>query len=137
MNAVKLLGLTLFTVGIVSAVVRLIVQDRQARARIRARRQAASGPHCAPAAGSTPTGRNSLDEDSKEFGPIESCGGRLLEERIAVRFIDYPAGADQGTEGVIGIHDRWLLDGEEVTAVEAEAFRIVWETDQYGSPRNM
>ncbi|MCX4886063.1 hypothetical protein [Streptomyces sp. NBC_00847] len=55
------------------------------------------------------------------------CGGRLVLEPVCddVR--------KSGAYRVFGGF-RWLLDGEDVEPVVAEAFRIVWETDMFGRP---
>lgn len=57
------------------------------------------------------------------------CDGRLVKEIDQVNV----GGADTDFRDhhVDGWH-RWLLDDEEVTTVEAEAFRAPWEAAQPG-----
>lgn len=49
------------------------------------------------------------------------CDGRLVKE------IDQVDVSTQGGRRYVDGRHNWLLDGEEVQPVEAEAFRIMWE----------
>jgi hypothetical protein len=50
------------------------------------------------------------------------CDGRLVKE---IDQIDVSSGLTGRTEYMDGPH-RWLLDGEEVQPVEADAFQVLW-----------
>lgn len=67
----------------------------------------------------------STDERSEPVIRRETfCDGRLVKE---IDQIDVSSGLTGRTEYTDGSH-RWLLDEEEVQPVEAEAFRVLWES---------
>lgn len=69
-------------------------------------------------------------DDAPELCEVEYCGGRLVDEPVTA---DVTTHSDPGPRYAV-TGRRWTLDGEEITAVEAAAFRIVWETDMFGRP---
>lgn len=53
------------------------------------------------------------------------CGGRLVKE---IDQINVGGAATNFQNHYVDGRHVWLLDGEEVTPVEAEAFRVLWES---------
>ncbi|MEU6491109.1 hypothetical protein ABZ890_12030 [Streptomyces sp. NPDC046984] len=51
------------------------------------------------------------------------CNGRLIKE---IDQINTPGFETGWTDHYVDGSHRWLLDGEEVQQVEAEAFQIAW-----------
>lgn len=54
------------------------------------------------------------------------CGGRLLKE---IDQINVGGAVTNFKDQFVDGRHIWLLDGEEVTPVEAEAFRVMWESE--------
>ena len=56
------------------------------------------------------------------------CDGRLVEETSRVNV----GGAETNfRDHYIPGRSRWLLDGEEITPMQAEEFRSMWEAEQH------
>ncbi|MEU9208532.1 hypothetical protein AB0D27_11400 [Streptomyces sp. NPDC048415] len=57
------------------------------------------------------------------------CDGRLVKE---IDQINMGGAATNFTDHYVDGRHRWLLDGEEVTPADAEAFRATWEPEHAG-----